>query len=83
MDKVFQIENAGAGMWKILQRFKYDKTTTYEFREEVAALMDSLYGPKIPTGGIIIPDRRKRGESTMQALAESKRSDFSISGDST
>jgi hypothetical protein len=83
MDEVFRFENEGAGWWNTLKDYKNSMDTPPTLRNEVVALMDSLYGPRIPEEGIIIPERQLLGESTMQALAESKRADSSISGHST
>jgi phage baseplate assembly protein W len=80
---VFQIPKAGAGLWKSLKRYKVEKATTYTMRAEVEALMGSFYGPRIPLEEIKIPEKKDIGRSTMQAFAVSKRSDYSISGDST
>jgi hypothetical protein len=83
VNEVFQIPKAGAGLWKSLKRFKNEKATTYTMSAEVEALMGSFYGPRIPVEEIKIPEKEYIGKSTMQAFADSKRSDFSISGGST
>jgi hypothetical protein len=53
---VFQIPKAGAEVWKSLKLFKKEKATTYTICAELAALMDSFYGPRMPLEEIKIPE---------------------------
>jgi hypothetical protein len=80
---VFKIEKGGAGLWKSLKSFIDTWPETFTIYEELSVLIDSLYGPIIPAGEIKMPETEYIGKSTMQALADSKRSDFSISREST
>jgi hypothetical protein len=80
---VFEIENAAARLWKSLKSFRHEWPVETAIYTELTALIDSLYGPKIPAKEITIPENDYISQSTMQALARSKRSDFRISAKPT
>jgi hypothetical protein len=76
---LFRIPNALAGLWKSLKLYKAEEPMDSTQVDELDTLMDSLRRPRIPLDDIIIPEKELKCKSTMQALAESKRSDLSIS----